>query len=95
MSATIESPAPAFESRAFLQAHIAHTLAFYERSACDPAGGFFHYLLDDGSIYEREHRHLVSATRYVFNWSQAYRHGGEPRHRAWAAHALAHLQQGF
>lgn len=95
MSATTVPPAPAFESRAFLQAHIAHTLAFYERSACDPDGGFFHYLLDDGSVYEREHRHLVSATRYVFNWSQAYRHGGAPRHLDWAAHALAHLQQAF
>ncbi len=54
---TAPVPAAAFESRAFLQAHIKHTLAFYERSAYDPAGGFFHYLLDDGSVYERGHRH--------------------------------------
>ncbi len=92
---TAPVPAAAFESRAFLQAHIKHTLAFYERSAYDPAGGFFHYLLDDGSVYERGHRHLVSATRYVFNWSQAHRHGGLARHRDWAAHGLAHLQQAF
>lgn len=89
------APAPAFESRAFLAAHIDHTLAFYERSAYDPAGGFFHYLLDDGQVYERSHRHLVSATRYVFNWCMAHRHTGRSPYRDWAIHAREHLHRAF
>ena len=82
---------PSFESAAFLRAHVAHTLQFYRKSGFDPDGGFFHYYLDDGSIHDRSHRHLVSATRFVFNWAQAFHHGGLEQDRTWARHALAHL----
>ena len=88
-------PAADFESRAWIESHVDHTLAFYERNARDPAGGFFHYLLDDGSVYERSHRHLVSATRYVFDWCMALRQTGRQHYRELAGHALAHLRQTF
>ena len=55
---------PDFRSEAFLREHIAHTMAFYHPHAIDPAGGFFHYYKDDGTIYDRSHRHLVSSTRF-------------------------------
>jgi len=84
-------PPASFESRHFLAAHVDDTLRFYERSAYDPEGGFFHYFLDDGTVYNRGHRHLVSATRFVFNWCQAWRHTGRSIYKDWAAHALAHL----
>ena len=84
-----------FESRAFLARHVDDTLRFYEQHAFDPAGGFFHYLKDDGTVYNRGHRHLVSATRHVFNWSMAHRHTGRTPYLAWARHALNHVQQGF
>ncbi|WP_286865025.1 AGE family epimerase/isomerase, partial [Herbaspirillum sp. UBA812] len=84
---------PDLESRAFLQAHVAHTLAFYDRHAIDPEGGFFHYLKDDGSVYERSHRHLVSATRLVFTQSMAYLHTGQSRYLEQTRHALAHLER--
>ncbi len=84
-------PPASFDSQRFLAAHVDDTLRFYERTAHDPAGGFFHYFLDDGTVYNREHRHLVSATRFVFNWCQAWRHTGRSIYRDWAAHALAHL----
>ena len=83
---------PEFDSRSFLAAHIDKTLAFYEPHALDPEGGFFHYFLDDGTVYERSHRHLVSATRFVFNWSMAYHHTGRAHYLDWTRHALAHLQ---
>ncbi len=85
-------PAADFESRAWIEAHVDHTLAFYERHARDPAGGFFHYLRDDGSVYERGHRHLVSATRFVFDWCMAMRQTGRAHYRELALHALEHLQ---
>ncbi len=65
------TPLPDFNSPAFLRQHIADTMAFYHTRAIDPDGGFFHYFKDDGSIYERSHRHLVSSARFVFNYAMA------------------------
>ncbi len=96
MPTLLAEPAPLFTSAAFLRAHIADILAFYRPVAFDPQGGFFHYFRDDGTVYERSHRHLVSATRFIFNWANAFRLGdGNPRWREWAAHGLRQLDQDF
>jgi mannose/cellobiose epimerase-like protein (N-acyl-D-glucosamine 2-epimerase family) len=88
---------PVFDSLSLLRSHVDSTLRFYETTAHDPEGGFFHYFKDDGTVYNRSHRHLVSATRFVFNWAQAHHHTGQTHtrkpYRDWAAHALAHLQR--
>ena len=81
-----------FQSRRFLEAHEAKTLQFYEPRAVDPEGGFFHYFLDNGTVYNRTHRHLVSATRFVFNGAMARRHTGRAAVADWARHGLAHLE---
>lgn len=65
------SMTPDFRSASFLREHIAQTMAFYHPHAIDPAGGFFHYFKDDGTIYDRSHRHLVSSTRFVVNYALA------------------------
>jgi len=65
------TPLPDFRSPAFLRRHIADTMAFYHPHAIDPAGGFFHYFKDGGTIYDRSHRHLVSSTRFVYNYAMA------------------------
>ena len=67
---------PDFRSREFLRRHIRDTMAFYHPRAIDPAGGFFHYFRDDGSVYDASHRHLVSSTRFVFNYAMAAREFG-------------------
>lgn len=64
-------PRPDFRSPGALRAHIAETMAFYHPRCIDPAGGFFHYFRDDGTVYDRGHRHLVSSTRFVFNYAMA------------------------
>ncbi len=84
---------PDFVSARFLQDHVDHTLAFYEKSAFDPEGGFFHYLSDDATVYNRSHRHLVSATRWVFNASMAHVHTRRDPYLAWTRHALAHVER--
>ena len=66
-------PLPNFADAAFLRAHIADTMAFYHPRAIDPAGGFFHYFRDDGSVYDARHRHLVSSTRFVYDYAMAAR----------------------
>lgn len=84
---------PSFDSAAFLRQHVDSILRFYEPRALDPRGGFYHYFKDDGHVYDREHRHLVSATRFVFNWAQAHRHTARQPYLQWTAHALAHVEQ--
>lgn len=84
---------PDFESAQFLRDHVSQTLAFYDRTALDPSGGFFHCFRDDGSIYDRDLRHLVSSCRFVFNYAQAHVRDGNRDYRARAAHGLAFLER--
>ena len=88
---TLDSPN--FRSEAFLLAHIRKTMAFYHPHCIDPAGGFFHYFKDDGRIYDRAHRHLVSSTRFVFNYAMASREFGNAEYRDAALHGLRYLRE--
>ncbi|APZ44409.1 AGE family epimerase/isomerase [Acidihalobacter ferrooxydans] len=83
---------PDFRSPAFLREHIRRTMAFYHPRCIDPAGGFFHYFRDDGAIYDTAHRHLVSSTRFVFNYAKAAVAFGEPAYLDAARHGLAYLR---
>jgi mannose/cellobiose epimerase-like protein (N-acyl-D-glucosamine 2-epimerase family) len=82
---------PDFRSPEFLLDHIRHTLAFYDGRCLDPSGGFFHFFKDDGTVYDRRTRHLVSSTRFVFNHAMAYRRFGKAEHQAAVRHGLAFL----
>lgn len=90
---TPDTPAPDFRSPAFLRAHVARTMAFYHPRAIDPAGGFYHYFKDDGAVYDASHRHLVSSTRFVFNYAMAYREFGGDEYLAAAKHGLDYLRR--
>lgn len=82
---------PDFRSIEFLRGHIAQTMAFYHPRCIDPAGGFFHYFKDDGTVYDRRHRHLVSSTRFVFNYAMAAREFGNAEYLDAARHGLDYL----
>lgn len=84
---------PDFRSPQFLRAHILHTMAFYEGRCLDPSGGFFHFFKDDGAVYDRSTRHLVSSTRFVFNHAMAYRHFGRPEWLDATRHGLRFLRE--
>jgi mannose/cellobiose epimerase-like protein (N-acyl-D-glucosamine 2-epimerase family) len=81
-----------FRSRDFLLSHVRDTLAFYAPTARDPSGGFFHFFKDDGRVYDRTTRHLVSTTRFVFNYAMAYRHFGDAAYQDDARHAFQFLR---
>jgi mannose/cellobiose epimerase-like protein (N-acyl-D-glucosamine 2-epimerase family) len=92
------TPLPDFHSPAFLRQHAADIMAFYHPHAIDPAGGFFQYFKDDGTIYDKSHRHLVSSTRFVFNYAMAAIEFGEPgkpdpEYLKAARHGLAYLRE--
>ena len=89
----MEQIAPRFRDPAFLDEHIRRTMAFYHPRCIDrEQGGFFHYFRDDGSVYDADHRHLVSSTRFVFNYAMAFRRFGDPEHRDAARHGIAFLR---
>jgi mannose/cellobiose epimerase-like protein (N-acyl-D-glucosamine 2-epimerase family) len=73
VAAVIPSP-PDFHRREDILAHVRQTLNFYHPRAIDPSGGFYHFLKDDGTVFDAHTRHLVSSTRYVFVWAMAARH---------------------
>lgn len=84
---------PDFRSRQFLLDHIRHIMAFYHPRAIDPRGGFYHFYRDDGMIYDTDTRHLVSSTRFVFNYAMAYRRFGNPEYLDALKHGLAYLRE--
>ena len=83
---------PEFRSQDFLLNHVRQTMAFYHPRCIDAAGGFFHFFRDDGTIYDRATRHLVSSTRFVFNYAMAYRHLGGQAYLDAAEHGVAYLR---
>jgi mannose/cellobiose epimerase-like protein (N-acyl-D-glucosamine 2-epimerase family) len=83
---------PNFRDRQFLIDHIQKTLAFYHPRSIDPSGGFYHFLKDDGTVYDATTRHLVSSTRLVFNYGMACRHFGHDKYRDGLRHALTFLR---
>ena len=63
---------PKFKSKEFLVDHISSIMSFYHPHCIDnEVGGFFQHFRDDGSIYDLKTRHLVSSTRFIFNYSMA------------------------
>jgi len=81
-----------FRAPDFLRGHIADTMAFYHPRCIDPKGGFFQYFRDDGSVYDAGHRHLVSSTRFVFNYAMAWREFQEPAYLQAVHHGVAYLR---
>jgi len=84
---------PDFRDPEFLLGHIRHTLSFYDGRCLDPSGGFFHFFKDDGTVYDRQTRHLVSSARFVFNHAMAFRRFGGLGYQDGARHGLRFLQQ--
>ena len=85
--------APSFRDPAFLSEHIRHTMEFYHPRCIDrERGGFFHFFKDDGTIYDADTRHLVSSTRFIFNYAMAFRHFGDADYEAAVRHGLAFLR---
>jgi mannose/cellobiose epimerase-like protein (N-acyl-D-glucosamine 2-epimerase family) len=83
---------PSFREVSFLAEHIQTTMDFYHPRAIDPKGGFFHFFSDDGSVYDTQTRHLVSSTRFIFNYSEAARYFDNAEYLATARLGLNYLR---
>jgi mannose/cellobiose epimerase-like protein (N-acyl-D-glucosamine 2-epimerase family) len=87
-----EAPTPEFRNAGFLSQHIQTTMDFYHPQAIDPQGGFFHFYRDDGTVYDAKTRHLVSSTRFIFNYCEASRQFDNEQYLAAARHGLDYLR---
>ena len=83
---------PDVYSRKFLLEHIQHTMRFYHPRAVDPTGGFYHFFKEDGTIYDATTRHLVSSTRFLYTYSMAYQHFGQPEYLQAVHHGVQFLR---
>lgn len=86
-------PLPDFRSPRFLRAHVDDILSFYLPRAIDPSGGMFHALRDDGTVFDRHTRHLVSSTRFVYTCAMAVRSQPSDLHRRALSHAFDFLRR--
>ncbi|MBC7919389.1 MAG: AGE family epimerase/isomerase [Rhodoferax sp.] len=67
-------------------------MRFYDPRAMDSSGGFFHFFKDDGTVYDTRTRHLVSSTRFVFNYAMAYRQFADPAYQTAMRHGVQFLR---
>lgn len=84
---------PDFTSTDFLHRHVQSILAFYEPNVRAGDGGFHQCFFDDGSVYDSGMRHLVSSTRFIFNYATAYKQYGTSHYRDWASEGFDFLQR--
>ncbi len=83
--------APDFTSAEFLHHHVHSILDFYEPNVIAADGGFHQCFMDDGQIYDRGTRHLVSSTRFTYNYAMAHRLYGTEHYKQWATQGLDYL----
>lgn len=63
---------PDFRTPEFLTQHMRQILQFYRPHCINhEVGGYFNEFRDDGRITDRQTQHLVSTTRFVFNFATA------------------------
>lgn len=86
---------PDFRATSFLSKHIQQTMAFYHPHGVDQRenAGFYQFFKDDGHIYDTQTRHLVSSTRFVFNYAMAYLNFNNQEYKALIQHGLNNLEQ--
>ena len=84
---------PAFKDKAFLINHARSIMDFYHPRCIDyDLGGFFHHFRDDGSIYDSSTRHLVSSTRFIFNYAMAFIHFKNEKYIELIRHGISFLR---
>ena len=84
---------PDFFSVEFLHEHARSIMAFYHPRAIDESGGHYQFWLDDGRVFDRQTRHLVSSARYVVTYARACMELDHDTYYSGLCHALAFLRE--
>lgn len=87
-------PLPDFRSKQFLLAHMREIMDFYYPICLNLAeGGYYNEYRDDGFITDRKTQHIVSTTRFIFNFSVAADILGRIDYLDAAAHGVKFLDE--
>jgi len=81
-----------FRSKEFLLEHMGRSMQFFHPHCIDPSGGFFHFFGDDGSIYDKTTRVLVTEARFIFSLAVAYEHLHKEEYLSAVRHGVAFLR---
>ena len=85
---------PDFRSRDFLLRHMREIMDFYHPACINESdGGYFNFFRNDGFITNRKTQHIVSTTRFIFNFSLAAGLLDRPEFLKAAEHGLKHLDE--
>ena len=88
------SELPDFRSRDFLLRHMREIMDFYHPACINETdGGYFNFFRNDGFITNRKTQHIVSTTRFIFNFSLAAGLLDRPEFLKAAEHGLKHLDE--
>ena len=86
---------PNFRSRDFLLQQIEHSMRFFNPEKCmDPDGGYFHLYAEDGSVYDKDTRVLVTEARFIFSYSVAFEHLHKQEYLTAVKHGVKFLSTG-
>ncbi len=87
-------PLPDFRSKDFLIAHMREIMDFYHPICLNSRdGGYFNEYRDDGLITDAKTQHIVSTTRFIFNFSIAADVLGRRDYIDAAAHGVRYLAE--
>jgi mannose/cellobiose epimerase-like protein (N-acyl-D-glucosamine 2-epimerase family) len=81
-----------FRSREFLLEHIERSMKFFHPHCIDPDGGFFHFFAEDGSVYDKTTRVLVTEARFVFSYAVAFQYLKKQEYLDAVKHGVAFLR---
>lgn len=85
---------PDFRAPEFLTQHMRQIIDFYHPRCLNEAiGGYFNAYRDDGFITDRSTQHLVSTTRFIFNFALASILFDDPALKEAAAHGVRFLEE--
>ena len=66
---TMTSVYPDFRSSTFLLDHIKSCMNFFDPSRCvDKSGGLYHFFAEDGTVFDKTTRVLVTEARFIFTY---------------------------
>ena len=85
---------PDFRAPQFLRDHMRSLLDFYFPICINrDDGGYYNFYLDDGTLTDRKTQHIVSTTRFIFNFATAAELFGVDDYREAAAHGVRYLDE--
>lgn len=67
---------------------------FNPSRSIDPEGGFYHFFGEDGTVYDKNTRVLVTQARFVFSFAVAYEHLKKDEYLEAVRHGVTYLSTG-